>query len=317
MTAFGYAPYPAFSSVGSVAFSTAASGVAPNATQNVNIASGTVVQTPGGVQFSTTVAAVLASGTSSVAVPATAVVGGTAGNVPAANISQIVTGLLYPLFVSNPAAFSGGTNAEQLSATLARFSGGVAAIGLSSPVAIANAAIGVTNVATSETVQYSCCWEPWAAAGSGAGSGVAGWTLYVDNGTGTASSGLIANVVSKLNGNAASGLVGYRDAGVPYSVSAVTPTLAVVAVSGTASSLTTDSVLSGLITAAVSGYNTLGFGVQAEQALLATAVGNAVLGLTTSLTVSLYASGSGSPAATLTPPASGRVVIAQLLLSLN
>ena len=317
MTVLGISPYPAFPSVGQVTFATAGGSPYPTATQNVNIPAGTLVQTTGGVQFTTTANAVLASGATSVVVPATAVVGGIAGNVAGGTITQIVTGLLYPLFVTNAAAFTGGTNAEQLTATLARFSATVAAIGLSSPVAIANAAIGVTDVATSEQVLFSTLYEPFTTAGSGAGSGVAGWTLYIDNGTGAASSGLIANVITKLNGNAASGLVGYRDAGVPYVVSGVTPTYAVVNVSGTASSLTTDTALQTLINQAVSGYFTLPFGSSAQQAILAQTVGNAVLGLTTSLSVSLYASGSSTALSALTPAATGRVVLGQINYALT
>jgi hypothetical protein len=317
MTVLGITPYAAFPSVGQLTFATAPGSPYPTATQNVNIPAGTLAQTTGGVQFVTTANAVLASGTTSIVIPATAVLGGVAGNVPAGAVTQIVTGLLYPLFVTNAAAFTGGTNAEQLAATLARFSSAVAAIGLASPVAIANAAIGVTNPATSEEVLFSTLYEPFVAAGSGAGSGVAGWTLYIDNGTGAASSGLINNVISKLNGNAASGQVGYRDAGVPYIVSGVTPTYAVVGVSGTASSLTTDAALQTLINQAVSGYFMLPFGASAQQAVLAQNVGNAVLGLMTSLTVSLYASGSGSPLTALTPAVTGRVVLGQINYALN
>ena len=309
MAVFNINPYPAFSAVGQVTFSTAASGTPPASTQNVNIPVGTVVQTAGGIQFATTSAAVLTIGSTAVTVPVAAIQGGIAGNVGAGAVTQIVTGLLYPLFVSNASAMTGGTNAEQLSATLARFSATVAAIGLASPTAIANAALGVTNTATSETVLYSTCFEPWAAAGSGAGSGVAGWTLYIDNGLGTASQGLINNTVSKLSA--------YRDAGVPYSVLAVVPTYAVVGVSGTASSLTTDAVLSGLISSAVSGYFTLPFGSSAQQGFLATNVGNAVLGLTTELTVSLYASGSSTPITSLNTSPSGRVVLGALNMALN
>ena len=317
MTAFKITPNPAFPAVGQVSFVTALTGTPPNATQNVSIPAGTIVQTTGGTQFATTTAAVLAIGTSSISVPAAAIIPGAAGNVPAGTVSQLVSGLLYPLYVTNVAAMTGGADAEQLTATLARLSAAVAAIGLSSPVAIANAAIGVVNTATSEVVQYATVYEPWAYAGSGAGSGVAGFTLLIDNGTGTASSGLIAAVTSKLNGSAASGLTGYRDAGVPFSVSGVTPTYAVVNVSGTASSLTTDTVISGLISSAVSGYFALPFGASAQQSQLATAVGNSVLGLTTALTVSLYVSGSPTAVNAVTPPVSGRVLLGQINLALN
>lgn len=316
MMIMGIAPYPPFQAFGEITIQTSPTSPFP-INQNVPIASGTVVQTTGAVQFLTTTATTLVSGTSSVNIPVIASVGGLTGNVGAGTINQIVTALQYPLFVTNSLATSGGANAEQFSQTLARFSAAIAAVAASSPVAIANAAIGVIDSSTAEVVRYSTLYEPFAAAGSGAGSGTAGWTLYIDNGTGTASSGLVAAVISKLNGNGTSGSPGYRDAGVPYSVLPVTGTPAVVGVSGVVSSLTTTGIVSGLMMAAVSGYFTLAFGEAAQQALLAQAVGNSVLGLTTSLSVSLYASGGGAAVQSLTPAATGRVILGAVSLTLT
>lgn len=315
MSAYNVTPYPAFSAAGVASFATSAS-TPPVANQNISIPSGTVVQTTGGVQFATTSGVVLASGTSTVMAPIQAVIAGQNGNVVAGAITQIVTGLLYPLFVTNAAPTQGGTAPEPISQTLARFASQVSSVGLASPGAIANAAIGVTYNPTGEVVLYSTCFEPWLAAGAGPGSGVAGWQLYIDNGRGAASSGLINAVIAKLNG--AGGNVGYRDAGVPYGVFAVTPTWAIVGISGTVSSLTTSAAVSGIINTAVSGYfNTLAFGASGEQALLATSVGNATLGLMTSLIVQLYASGSPTPLTVLSCPSSGRVVLNQINLSLT
>lgn len=316
MSVLGVTPYPAFPSVGTVTFATAPT-TPFNISQNVAISSGTVVQTIGGVQFVTTSSATLVSGTSSVSVAVQAVIGGSAGNVPPAAITQIVTGIMYPLYVTNAAAMTGGTPAEQLSQTLARASAAIAAIGLSSPVALANAAIGVVNTGTNEIVRYSTCYEPWIAAGSGAGSGTAGFTIIIDNGLGTASSGLISNVVYTLYGNPASGQVGYRPAGVPNNVIAVSGTSAVVGVTGTIGALTTTGTVSGLIAAAVSGYFSLAFGASAEQAVLAQSVGNSVLGLMTSLTVSLYASGGGSAVSSLSVASSGRIKLGALSMTLT
>lgn len=317
MGVFGITPYPAFPGLGVATFSTAQGSGGFPINQNVSIPQGTVVQTSGGVQFTTSSGVVLVSGAVSVDAPISAVVGGLLGNVPSAAISQIVTGLLYPLFVTNSAPTSGGSNVEQLSQTVARFSAAISAIGLSSPVAIANAAIGVISSGTSEVVRYSTVYEPFLYAGSGVGSGTAGYSLLIDNGTGTATASLISAVTTVIDGNPASGQVGYRDAGVPYSVVAVSGTPVVVGVSGVVNGLTTTAVVSGLITAAVSGYFKLSFGTAAQQAEIAQAVGNSVLGLMTTLSVSLYASGSGSAVSGITPSASGRIILGSLNMSLS
>lgn len=317
MSLFSISPYPAFQANGSAYFTTSQSSGGPAATINVPIGSGTLMQTTGGVQFVTTSGVILASGASGISAPIIAVVGGLAGNVGSGAINQIISGLLYPLFVTNTAPTSGGTNAEQFSATLARFAAKVSSLGVASPQAIANSAVGVYYSGTGETVAYSTCFEPWLAAGSGIGSGTAGWILYVDNGAGTSSSGLIAAVNTYINGGALASGTQYRDAGVPYSIAAVVPTYATVGVSGTASSLTTDATVSGLIAAAVTSYFSLPFGASASQALLAQAVGTSVLGLMTSLTVSLYASGSSTAVSGLTTSASGRIVLGGIALNLN
>lgn len=168
-----------------------------------------------------------------------------------------------------------------------------------------------------------CCWagqctEPWIIAGSGAGSGTAGWNLYIDNGTGTASTNLINTVITKLNGGSVSGaanaggITGYRDAGVPYNVYAVTPTSAYVAVSASVASGASASLVSGAIASAVSGYFTLPFGATAAQAQIAASVANAVAGQITALTVTLSTSVTGVSVTGVTTSISGRVVLGSL-----
>lgn len=278
-----------------------------------------------GIQFQTLLPATIPVSGTSVNVAVAAVVPGSAGNVQAGLINTIVTGLVYPLTVTNALATTSGANAQTPAQALAVFTATVASIGLSSPVAIANAAIGVVASGTSEVVKYSTVFEPWAAAGSGAGSGTAGWTLYIDNGTGTASSGLIAAVTAKLNGaTTASGAsnpstgsgIGYRDAGVPFAVSAVVPTVAVVTVSGTVLN-TAQAAVSGAIVTAIGNYFTLPFGAPAEQGQIAAAALNSANGQLTSLVVSLYASGSASGVATLTPSISGKVILGSLSIYLS
>lgn len=314
LSLFGITPGVAVSASGTVTFQTGSGGSPPPASQNVSIPAGTIVQTNGGVQFQTTALVTLGAGSSSVDASVVALVAGSTGNVTVGAINNIVTGLTYPLFVTNAAVTSGGADAQTPAQAIALFTAQVASIGLSSPVAIANAAIGVS--VGGETVAYSTLYEPWIAAGSGAGSGVASWTLILDNGHGTASAALVAAVDTKLGGGSvsgsanASGAIGYRDAGVPYNILAVTGTYADVSVSGTLSSSANAALVSGAIAAAVSGYFTLPFGAPAERASLSAAVANAALGQLTALVVSLYSSGTVTPdLPTLTCPVSGRVLL--------
>jgi hypothetical protein len=307
-------------SVGTVTFSTSNGGSPPPSSINVPIPVGTIVQTNGGVQFATTTAATLVAGASSINVSVQAVQPGLASNVPIGAIVQIVSGLTAPLFVNNAAPTAGGANIPPLSDALAQFSAEISSIGLSTPVAIANAAIGVAFNA--ETVQYSTVFEPWIAAGSGAGSGTAGWNLIIDNGTGTASSGLINNVNLKLLGGTvsgasnASGAFGYRDAGVPYNIYAVTGTYALVSISGTLFNYNNSGTVSGAIAAAVSGYFTLPFGANAERSFIDAAVANSVAGQLSSLSVQLAQSGIGTPVDLITVSPSGRILLRSLSISL-
>lgn len=317
LSLFNIFPSAAVPASGIVTFSTSNSGPNPPASQNIPIPAGTLIQTNGGVQFQTTAAVTISVGTGSITVPVAALNAGTAGNVPAASITQIISGLVYPLFITNAAPTSGGANAPSVANSLALFAAQIAAIGLSSPVAIANAAYGVSYGA--ENVQFSTLFEPWIAAGSGAGSGTAGWTLYIDNGTGTASSGLINAVIAKLNGGTvsgasnASGAIGYRDAGVPYVVDAVTPTYAYVSVSASVVSGASVSLTSGAIAAAVSGYFSLPFGASAERANIDAVVGNATQGNLTALAIALSASsGSFSDTPTVSTAVTGRVILGWL-----
>lgn len=323
MALFGILAGQAQTASGIATFATSTGASPPAASQNVSIPAGTLVQTVGGVQFQTTTAAILLSGLGSVSVPIQALVGGTAGNIPASGITQLITNLGYPLFVNNVSGTTGGTNAESLSQTLSRFSAKVASLPASSPVAIANAAIGVTASGTGETVRYSCLYEPWIAAGSGAGSGTAGWYLYIDNGQGTASSGLIAAVSQVLGATVSggtlptSGNVGYRDAGVPYQVLAGQPLYAIVSVSGQVSNSAYIQSASGAIATAVSGYFSLPFGGVAEQGQIAAAASNSVGAILTSLNVTLALSGVGSPVSGIAPPIYQRVLLGSLSISVT
>lgn len=310
LQAFGIFPETAVTASGTVTFATSfpLMSAAP-VNQNVAIPSGTIVQTAGGIQFGTTAGSLLASGSISVDVGIVALIGGIAGNVTAASINQIVNGLNYPLSVLNVSGTLGGVDAESPSQTLARFAAERSAVPASTPNGIANAVIGVTASGSGETVRYSTLEEPWITGGA------PGWNLYLDNGSGTASSDLIAAVNLALFSTPANPY-GIRDAGVPYAIYAVSPTVAVVSVTGTVNTLANTSVVSGAIAQAVSGYFVLPFGVPAEQSQIAAVVANASLGALTSLTVALTASGSLIPTTALTPAATGRVILGGVFISI-
>lgn len=324
MSAYGIFPQTAIPASGSVNVQTVSAGVGPPASQNVSVPSGTLVATVGGFQYASTADTLLTAGSSGVSITAIASTGGLAGNAAASAVQNVVTSLGYPLFAINPNPMVGGLDAETSAQTLARFTALRASLGLSSPGAIANAAFGTVASGTGETVLFATCFEPWAAAGSGAGSGTAGYSVIVDNGLGAASSGLIAAVTAKLNGpmvsgatNAGASGIGYHDAGVPYGVFAVTPSLATVSISGVVGPLTTVSAMQSAFQAAVSGYNRLQFGQTAQQSMLNAAVANSAPGLMNSLTVALRVSGSGTSVTGITPPVSGRVYIGGVSLNLT
>ncbi len=215
--AFGIVPFPSTSATGSVTFSSTTP-----ATSTILIPGNTVVATTAGIQFYTDSSVTLVAGQTSVSVNITAVLGGLAGNVPANSISQILSGVSYPLSVTNTLSTTGGTTAETPQATAARFAAKLESIGLASPSAIANAVIGVSY--NGESVEQSSVYEPWITDPSVG----AEFYIYIDNGSGTASTNLITAVTNFINT-----APGYRPAGVPFSVFPVTPVDVAITITGT------------------------------------------------------------------------------------
>lgn len=309
MAAFSIYPCGAVAATGTVTFTSPGP-----ATQAVSISAGTLVQTNGGVQFSVMNGVALASGTTYVNAAVMAVSGGTAGNVPASGITMILTGLGYPLTVTNGAPTAGGANAETLSQTLSRFSAAVATPGLASPVAVANGPIGVAYGA--ESVKFANCYEPWIASSGVSGMG---FTVYIDDGTGTASAGLISAVQTAMTGSA-TGSAGFRPAGVPYSVMAATPIYAAVTVSG--SVLPQYTSASGTITNSVSGSlasyaQSLAFEQNLYQGNLSAVVGNAGEGQLGSFNVTLSMASGASGISSITGSYSGRIIISDLYVYIS
>ena len=298
---------------------------APVVPQPVPIPSGTIVSTPGGTQFITYAASVLASGTSSVTVPGIATTAGSAGNIPASGISGTpLTPVGWPLVVTNAVAASGGTDQGTQSLAQAQFAGKAASLGLSSPVAISNAVDGYS--VSGETVAFSQVFEPWIAAGSGAGSGTAGFTLYIDNGSGGASATLIAAVKAFILGNAVTNQSGYRPAGMPFTVSGVTPVYATVAVSGLLipGILSSGSVYNAVVSGVTNYFSGVGIStvvptgsIAAYQPQIAAAASDAGLGGWQSLTVTLCYSGSSTAVPVVSGGTGTRVILGALTVNVG
>lgn len=286
--AYNIAPLTAQYATGQVTFLTSTGSNPPAAAQSVSIPKGTIVQTIGGVQFTTTQSVVLAQGSTSITAPIIASVAGTSGNVSASTITQIVTGLPYALFCKNTAATTGGQAAESAAQTLARFTAAVAATGLGTPVAIANACIGVSVSGTGETVKYATCYEPWITQVQNSQTATAGFDVYVDDGSGTASADLLTAVETKLSGVLNTSTLGYRPAGVPYTVSGATPVYSSVVVSGTLINGASNTTETAAAESAISAYyDTLQFAQTAGQPQIVADVANAVSSNITSLAVYL------------------------------
>jgi hypothetical protein len=308
MGAVGITPNGAQAATGTVTFSTtpSGSGSVPSPI-SIGIPSTTLVGTGGGVQFSISVSGlVLTSGSSSVTAPIVCTQGGAIGNVGAGTINSILTSVGYPLYVWNAAATSGGVAAETPSQTTARFSAKQATFGLCSPIAVANACVGVTN-GSGEVCKYASAVEPWLLAGSGAGSGTAGFNVYVDDGSGGATSGLVTAVQNYLlNGNS----TGFRPVGMPFGVYSASGILVNILVSGQLfpGLVSANTVASGISTAIPAYFNGINFSGIAEQAQLSAVVANTALGFFSALSVTMTPASGGSAASTINATYSGRVI---------
>ena len=214
--------------------------------------------------------------------------------------------------MSNLSPTTGGGNAETPAQTLSRFTAIVASLGLSTPVSIANAVIGVNNPGTSEYVKFSTVYEPWTVTlASGAG-----FDVYVDNGSGGASSGLLSAVTSLLNGSQATGALGYRPAGVPFTVNAVEPVYATVNVSGsvTYSSFVTSATAAAQV-ALVQYFASLLFGQTAYESAVNAAISNAIGGYLTNLSIQMLYNGTAVTAVSGT--AIQRVILQNFTVNLT
>lgn len=308
--AFNVFPLLAVPASTPVTFFTGAGSNPPPVPVPVALPTGTLVQTVGGTQFQTLANAVIPISGTAVTVLAQAVVAGVNGNVPAGSLTQIISSVPFTLQATNTAAAVGGEDAETPAQTLARFTALVASIGLGTPVAVANAAIGVTVSGTSETVRFSTCYEPWIAQmQAGVQNPAAGFRVYVDDGTGAPTNQLLVAVGAKLDGNLATGDEGNRPAGVPYQVLAVNPVVANLVVSGTVIQPGTAPAVTAAVMSALSQYFALPFNTAAQIDQVIAAVAGAVQGATSSLSVTMT-DGSGNPQTSIPASGPGQRIIA-------
>jgi len=190
----------------------------------------------------------------------------------------------------------------------------VAALGLGSPVAIANSVIGIAG-APGEVVQQANCYEPWLAT-SGAPA-QAGFIVYIDSGSGSASTTLINNVITFLNGNLQTGALGNRPAGVPYQVLAVVPVICNIIITGTISSSTLISTLTTSITNDIDAYfQTVQFNQTVYQTTIVALVANVSGAYLTALSVVLE-DANGNPVPSISTLEYERVILNQLTITLT
>jgi uncharacterized phage protein gp47/JayE len=311
--AFGISPRLATPSNGTVTFSTVGNIPLPN-NINVIIPPNTIMQTNGGIQFTSppNISIIMQAGTSSVDVPVQSIVTGAATNVPSGAITQLLTGLNYSLTVFNKLPATGGQNAETSAQTQTRFLNYVASLGLCSPVAVAASVLG--QGINNEFVNYSVCYENWIQQILNNQTPFPGFTVYIDNGSGTASTILINYISQYLS---TGGAAGFRPAGVPYSVVAVIPVLANVIVTATSINSNLITSIQTAITQAINGYfASLNFGVVAELTQLTAAVANVTFGDVSSLSISLLNVGNIS-VSSITPAPTSRVVLKTATISVT
>jgi uncharacterized phage protein gp47/JayE len=218
-TAFSFdllGPQPASCTV---TFSTATPASSP-----IAIVSGTRVATDGGIVFATTAAATIATGTTSITVFVVAIAPGAIGNVQPGTINVLKSAISGVTAVTNALQATGGTDEETIGARQLRFMLYIATLTRGTAKALEFAALqgeyrtGLGGSIIEKVVQAKVADIPT--------TGPAGRaSVYIYNGSGTASAGLIASAQSIINGYRDVGgniVPGYKAAGVIVTVASVT-----------------------------------------------------------------------------------------------
>ena len=195
---------------------------------------GTQIQVPGTSQIYTTTAVGTLNPSSPpgsvnyVDVPIISSIVGSVGNTIADTIDALLTPLTFISSINNILPLTNGMDQETDSARFQRFQNFIAGLSRGTAYAIEAAAQGVfipdVNGNATERVVNALVVEPWKTGGL-----IGNVFVYIDNGTGTASSALMALVTQVLNGYVAVGgaqIPGYVGAGVKPSYFAVIPCIA-------------------------------------------------------------------------------------------
>ena len=250
------------------------------------IGAGTVVGTSGGATFTTTSPATIPAESLSISAPIESTQTGTLYNVAAGSITQLLSTLPVSMTVNNAAPTSGGTNNPSPSTLIAILNNTILSYETGTPAGIAAAAYGV-SLSDGETALYTTVYEPWVAQLTAGVTITAspGYTVYIDNGSGSASTNLLQAVLNKLNGTPQ-----YVPAGVPFSVLAVTPVDVDVVVDAVTTTAYANSIpyISTLITNSVNRYfDSLQFGDTVDGNAMEVNIVNATSGLLQSASVTL------------------------------
>lgn len=219
---FSFPPLAAVRASGNVTFSAA---VAP--AQDVTIPKGTLVATTESTTaqaktFETSAAAVLAAGQTSVVVPILCTVPGSAGNTGVGTVNVIKTTVPGIDTVTNVSAITNGTDVESETARSIRFREYIASLSRGTAAALEYAAktarlIDAGGIVTERVVQA----KAYDAAAATAGFA----DVFVHNGTGSTSAGLITEAQKLIDGyTGADGVkvAGYKAAGIVVTVAGAT-----------------------------------------------------------------------------------------------
>jgi uncharacterized phage protein gp47/JayE len=169
---------------------------------------------------------VLLSGTTSIEAQVVAETAGSAGNVGAGSIVLFTSALLGAETVTNATATSGGSDQETADAQQVRFSEYIVSLarspinGLEAGAKTATLVDATTGLIT-EKVAMAKVVEPYLTGASPVGM----VTLYIDNGSGGASSALVDRTQQVIDGYTNTNgvaVMGYRAAGIVVQVVAVT-----------------------------------------------------------------------------------------------
>ena len=178
------------------------------------IASGTKVS-GGGYSFTTTESGTIAAGaTSSDAVAATADEAGSGANVAAGTISSIDSVVASDVVaVTNPSAFTGGCDEETDTEFYTRFQSYINGLSGTNEYAVKAAALSVDGVKNAEILTHSPPAED-----------IYNFTVYIDDGSGSATDDLIEAVTEAIEGDGTETNPGHVCPGITFRVLAPTST---------------------------------------------------------------------------------------------